>query len=342
MTDIDISEEENNEKEVAKGRAKGGKALAAKRSPEERKLSSLKAVEAKKAKALLPTVVNEGYLRVGDVDLEVAVLDNGDRVVSASSVFTALGRTRRGNKKSLEEQRLVDGIPTPAFMDAINLIPFINQELKDVIPRVEYKTKSGLVKDGHKAIILPLVGDLYLKAREQGAIKTKEQQSVAQKAEVLVRSLAKVGIIALVDEATGYQKERERDALAKLLEEFIAKEMRPWVSTYPADFFEELCRLRGVPFKANMRRPQYFGHLVNNITYDRMAPDLRNALKEEKAKTKKTGVKMHQFLSDGTGYSMLQKRLTGITTLMQASDNYDDFIGLLDKVHPILSVPEDE
>nr|WP_314424833.1 P63C domain-containing protein [uncultured Erwinia sp.] len=322
------------------GRAKGGKARAENMSNEDRKASSLKAVEAKRAKALLPTVINEGYLRVGEADLEVAVLDNGDRVVSAASVFTALGRTRRGNKKSLEEQRLIDGIQTPAFMDAINLIPYINQELKSVIPRMEFKTKSGVIKDGYNAVILPLVGDLYLRAREDGAIKTKEQQSVAQKAEILVRSLAKVGVIALVDEATGYQKERERDALAKLLEEFIAKEMRPWVSTYPPEFFEELCRLRGVPFKANMRRPQYFGHLVNNITYDRMAPDLRNALKEEKAKAKKSGAKMHQFLSDGTGYGLLQKRLTGVTTLMQVSDTYDGFIGLLDKVHPLLSLPD--
>lgn len=337
MTDIIEQDDEESS-----GKAKGGKARAAKMSSEERKASALKAVEAKKAKALLPTVVNEGYLRVGDAELDVAVLDNGDRVVSAASVFTALGRTRRGNKKHLEEQRLIDGIQTPAFMDAINLIPYINHELKDVISRVEYKTKSGLVKDGYKAVILPLVGDLYLRAREDGAIKSKEQQAVAQKAEILVRSLAKVGVIALVDEATGYQKERERDALAKLLEEFIAKEMRPWVSTYPAEFFEQLCRLRGVPFKANMRRPQYFGHLVNNITYDRMAPELRNALKEEKAKAKKSGAKMHQFLSDGTGFGLLQKRLTGITTLMQASDSYEGFIELLDKVHPVLSLPEED
>lgn len=334
----DIIEHEDDHEPT--GKAKGGKARAAKMTPEERKEAAKKMAEAKKAKAMLPTVANEGYLRVGDAELEVAVLDNGERVVSAASVFTALGRTRRGNKKHLEDQRFIDGIQTPAFMDAINLIPYINQELKSVISRAEFKTKSGMIKDGYNAVILPLVGDLYLRAREDGAIKNKEQLAVAQKAEVLVRSLAKVGIIALVDEATGYQKERERDALAKLLEEFIAKEMRPWVSTYPPEFFEQLCRLRNVPFKANMRRPQYFGHLVNNITYDRMAPELRSALKEERAKTKRTGAKMHQFLSDGTGYSLLQKRLTGVTTLMQASDTYEEFIELLDRVHPLLKIED--
>jgi len=49
---------------------------------------------------------------------------------------------------------------------------------------------------------------------------------------------------------------------------------------------------------------------------------------------------VHQFLSDGTGYSLLQKRLTGVTTLMQASDTYDGFIELLDKVHPLMKIEE--
>lgn len=64
---------------------------------------------------------------------------------------------------------------------------------------------------------------------------------------------------------------------------------------YPPEFFEQLYRLRGVPFKANMLKPQYLGHLVNNITYDRMAPELRSALKEERAKTKKSGQKCINF-----------------------------------------------
>lgn len=335
MTDLNDVNDAPDDK--PKGKAIGGKARAARLTAEQRKESSRKAREARTWKASLPEAQNEGLLEIGDITLEVAVLPDGRRVISRRSVFSALGRTPRGAKDSAE---MIGEIQIPSFMDAKNLIPFINEDLAAVIQKVEYKGKLGVVKDGYDATILPLVCDLYLKAREAGAMKRTEQLIVAQKAEILVRSLAKVGIIALVDEATGYQKDRERDALAKILESFIAKEMRPWVSTYPAEFFEELCRLRGVPFKANMRRPQYFGHLVNNITYDRMAPDLRNALKEEKSKAKK-GAKMHQFLSEDTGFGMLQRRLTGITTLMKASDDYDNFISLLDRVHPVLKVHEE-
>ena len=67
-----------------------------------------------------------------------------------------------------------------------------------------------------------------------------------------------------------------------------------------------------------------------------MAPDLKAILKEERAKANKQGAKMHQFLSEGVGNEMLQKRFAGIVTLMKVCDNYDDFIELLDRVHPVL------
>jgi len=230
----------------------------------------------------------------------------------------------------------------PYVLQAPELQPYIPDELREALAEpIVYKVGVGAAY-GIDVTLLPAICEVWIEAEKDGALRQRNHLTTAVKANALYKALARVGAVALVDEATGYQKDRERDALAKLLEEFIAKEMRPWVSTYPADFFEELCRLRKVPFKANMRRPQYFGHLVNNITYDRMAPDLREALKEERAKAKKSGAKMHQFLSEGTGFSMLQKRLTGITTLMQACDEYDDFIRLLDKVHPVLKSPEGE
>jgi len=75
-----------------------------------------------------------------------------------------------------------------------------------------------------------------------------QQEHIAEQREILVRGFARVGIIALVDEATGYQEDRARDALAKILEAFIAKELRKWISTFPIDYYKELFRLRGWRF----------------------------------------------------------------------------------------------
>lgn len=40
-------------------------------------------------------------------------------------------------------------------------------------------------------------------------------------ANIIIRSVAKVGIVALVDEVTGYQYEREKDELQKILKAYI-------------------------------------------------------------------------------------------------------------------------
>ena len=49
-------------------------------------------------------------------------------------------------------------------------------------------------------------------------LTTKRQLETAQQAEIIMRGLAHIGIIALVDEATGYQRDRASDALSKILE----------------------------------------------------------------------------------------------------------------------------
>src|SRR5215831_16417006 len=97
-----------------------------------------------------------------------------------------------------------------------------------------------------------MVAEVYLKFRDHelrvgGEVPARYERMITA-ADVLVRALANVGIIALVDEATGFQRDRAADALAKILEAFIAKELRPYVRTFPADFYAQLFRLRGLNF----------------------------------------------------------------------------------------------
>lgn len=268
-----------------------------------------------------------------------AVLPDGRRVVSMQGA-NGLAETFGVSVGSKMPRWVPNGKigQLPYVLQANELQPYISDDLREALSEpVVYKNTSGAgVAYGIDVTMLPALCEAWTDAERDGALRQKHHLNTAAKAKALYKALARVGAVALVDEATGYQKERERDELAKLLEQFIAKEMRPWVKVYPPEFFEELCRLRGVPFKANMRKPQYFGHLVNNITYDRMAPDLKAILKEERAKANKQGAKMHQFLSEGVGNEMLQKRFAGIVTLMKVCDKYDDFIDLLERVHPVL------
>ncbi|MBD8250868.1 P63C domain-containing protein [Pantoea agglomerans] len=305
------------------------------------KKRAIKAAAVSAAVRSAPKATHSGAMSASGVSC--AVLPDGRRVVSmqgngglAETFGVSVGSRMPKWVPGGENGQLPYVLQAPEIQD------YIPDELREALAEpIVYKVGVGAAY-GIDVTLLPAICEVWIEAERDGVLRQRNHIATAKKANALYKALARVGAVALVDEATGYQKERKRDALAQLLEEFIAKEMRPWVSTYPADFFEELCRLRGVPFQANMQRPRYFGHLVNNITYDRMAPNLRETLKEERARAKKGGAKMHQFLSEGTGYAMLQKRLTGITTLMQASDNYEGFIALLDKVHPVLVEPEDD
>lgn len=129
---------------------------------------------------------------------------------------------------------------------------------------------QGGMAYGYEATILADVCDVILAARKQGVAVPAH---IADKCEILVRGFARVGIIALVDEAPGFQKDRARDALARILEAFVAKELQPWVKTFPAEYCQELFRLRGLPYElGSVKRPQYFGCLTNDIVYKRLAP----------------------------------------------------------------------
>jgi hypothetical protein len=161
--------------------------------------------------------IYEGVLNLNKTDLNCYVLDDGTRLVSQNAIFRAFGRGKRGIRRISD-----DGIKVPSFMDAKNLEPFIDKVLSGVINPIEFKNNQGAIVYGYRAEIIPLVCDLYLKAREAG-ILTPQQQVVAKTSEILVRSLAKVGIVALIDEVTGYQYDREKNELQTILKAYISE-----------------------------------------------------------------------------------------------------------------------
>ena len=154
-----------------------------------------------------------------------------------------------------------------------------------MIKRVPYLDKNNREKEGYKADILPLVADLYLRARQAG-ILTTNQIDTAQKAEILIRSLARIGITALVDEATGYQYERERNELQKILKAFISEELLKWEKRFPDDFYKEIFRLNGWDFTVSgiKKRPSIIGKWTNTLIYNELSVGVLQELKENTPK----------------------------------------------------------
>lgn len=264
---------------------------------------------------------HDGILTINDIELNVAVLEDGTRVITQNAVFKALGRESRGNSRV---------IGVPAFMDAKNLQPLISSELKDVINKIEYVDKNNKVQQGFNADILPLVSDLYLKARENGDIKQKNQLETAYKAEILVRALAKVGITALVDEATGYQYDRERFELQKILNAYIADEIVKWQLTFTDEFYREVFRLWNLPFipKYIKNKPSFIGKITTKYVYDVLPEGVVEKIREVNPKTKKGHwkYKFHQLLSPEIGREHLKKQIIETTLIMRMSRSKEEFI----------------
>lgn len=319
--------------EGPKGKAKGGLARAASLSPEKRKEISEKALKGKADAALLPKATHgspDHPLKIGDLEIPCYVLSDGRRVLHHRGLVSALGMARGGSSKGGGD-RLVH------FVTQKTLEPFISSELIEVTANpIRFKAPNGQTAYGYEAQILADICDAVLEARKQLKLQ-KQQQHIADQCEVLLRGFARVGIIALVDEATGYQKDRAKDELAKILEAFVAKELQPWVKTFPFEFYEHMFRLRGLPFPTDgVKRPQYFGHLTNDIIYRRLAPGVWRELKEQTEKDERGRLKnrLHQKLTPEIGHPKLKDLVISVVTVMKLSDQWQDFKNKLDRVHP--------
>lgn len=314
-----------------KGKAKGGAARAESLSPERRSEIARNAALAKSEKAKLPKATHgsaDHPLRIGDIEIPCYVLEDGTRILSQRGVMSGVGIIRGSSHGG--------GDRLTALMESAALREFVSQEtlasLKNPIKFAH--DAGGGVAYGYQATVLAEICDAILAARRAGSLPTR-QGKLADQAELLVRGFARVGIIALVDEATGYQKDRARDALAKILEDFVAKELQPWVRTFPAEYYEQLFRLRGLPYppeNANYR-PQYFGVLTNDIVYSRLAPRLLPELKKVAEKDGKKA-RLHQHLTQDKGHPKLREHLISTVTIMKLSSDYKDFIAKMNAIHP--------
>lgn len=311
------------------GKAKGGIARAAKLSSEERKSIAKKAAKERWSGEILKATHGspDRPLRIGNLEIPCYVLSNGMRVLSGRGMQSALALGQR------------HGAILREFIGRSSLKDYINNDLAMVLSspvKFVRPGRGGKTASGYEATILADVCDVILAARKAGALSGKELE-VAEQCEILVRGFARVGIIALVDEATGYQKYRAKNELAKILEAFVAKELQPWVKTFSVEYYEQMFRLRGLQFpESGVKRPQYFGHLTNDIIYRRLAPGVWKELKEQVEKDEKGRLKhkLHQRLTPDWGHPKLRDLLTSVITIMKLSEQWWDFKNKLDIVHP--------
>lgn len=325
------------------GKSAGGIARAESLTPKERSEIASKAAKARWQSAREPSPdmprVVEGYsshIDLVDARLPCAVIEwpggTIQRVLSEAGIANAILGGRSGASKRLK----TSGSTFPIFVAPTQLKPFISRDLEDgALQPIEYVEGSRVVR-GYDAEILVAVCAVWLRARAAGALQ-KQQFAKAQKAEDLTLALANTGVAALIDEATGYQDDRAKDALAKIFSQFLAKERQKWTLTFPLDFYREIYRLRGWRFEPwNTRRPQVIAKWTDDFVYDRLAPGLTEELREKNPTSEagRRSHKHHQWFNPQRGHPQLREHIAGVIALLRAAETWEEFKRKLNRVYP--------
>ena len=271
------------------------------------------------------------HLKIGDIEIPCYVLDNGQRVIVAGGFTDAIGLARGGSGRNRSGGLL------GSFLDGAKFKPHVPKDLDVRGIRIPFKLKSrGGIVYGYEATVLADVCEVVIKASEESKLP-KIYDHIVRRCKILYGGFARVGIIALIDEATGYQTVRKRDELHKILEAYVNPEFLPWTRMFPDSFYEQLFKLRGLPYNpASTKRPALFARDTEDIVYKRLPPGVCEELKRQNPKTEKGHRKRkhHQHLTEDIGHPHLKSHLIGVIALMRASANWSKFKSLLNRAYP--------
>lgn len=274
-------------------------------------------------------IAHEGFLQISDPPIACYVLEDGTRVLSARGIQNAL---KMVDASSVDDAAKLSGTELSRFMGGKWFKSLIVSEdkLEHFVPIVCYKGKQRI--NGYEATVLADMCDAILEARRSLPSISPRQAAIAAQCEILMAGFARVGITALVDEATGYQNIRERDELQKILRAYVAPEVLSWQKTFHDDFYKLIFQLKGWSYtsKGIKARPGVVGKYTNSFIYDSMPPGVMIKIREQTPKggTGEYKYRFHQSLTPEIGREHLKSQILAVTTLMRAARSWEDFVDL--------------
>ncbi len=259
-------------------------------------------------------------LRIGEIEIPCYVLPDETRVLTLRGLHGALQMSHGGGQGGVRKIAALMERFAKKGIDINDLAVRANHPIRFLAPH------GGLAATGYDATLLPDICSAILKASQAGALD-KRLSYLAQRAEVLQHGFATVGIIALVDEATGFQEIRAKDALQAYLEKFLRHELAAWVQRFPLEFFRELYRLKRWPWSGSSRRPGVVGHYIKDLVYERLGPGV---IEELEARNPSDGkgrrkARHHQWLTEDIGHPALAQHMHTLIGFMRAEDDWEAF-----------------
>lgn len=269
----------------------------------------------------MPRATHYGIWEIGDnIKIECYVMDNKERVLSLRGAAKSMGLVGGGSLALVRN------------LNSQWISPYLSNGLRDWLEKAnrnnlpQYRTKAGGKFTPFGADIFVDLCKAYVDAKHNGDLKMESQIAVADKLYAIMTAFAKTGLSAVIDEVTGYQYDREKDELQKLLSKYVSEELMPWAKRFPDEFYKQMFRLKGWTYTGS-NRPQYVGKLTNQYIYDQLPDGVLEELKQKTPKNKK----LHQSLTESVGVPHLDKQLQKTIGLMQASDTWEEFEMLFEK-----------
>jgi len=264
-------------------------------------------------------------LPVGNLQIPCYVLDDDTRLITQRGMQTTVGMSTSGGTGGAHRTaKLVERLE-----DKANVDNSLSVRMRD--PIVFKPSTGGTLAYGYEATALIDFCELILKCRDNETL-AQPQAKYAEHADVVIRAFAKVGIIAVIDEVTGYQYKRPHDELTKLLKMYVLPEHRPWVSRIPPEYTKELYRVWGIE-STSQRGPRFAGTLTRKLIYEPLPAPVLPKLDELNPQNEKYQRKRKHFqhLTEGVGLQHFRSQLAAVMALLRASPNKRIFLTLFNR-----------
>lgn len=271
-----------------------------------------------------------------DISINCYVTNNERRLLSLRGTAKAMGLIGGGS------QALTRNLKSKWIE------PYLTENLKQWMRDIE-DGSIELVRGDNGKRFYPFDSDLfvdlckaYVQADKNGVFDNLKppfdgnQKAIADRMLSIMSAFAKVGIVALIDEVTGYQYDREKEELQKLLAAYVREEFLPWTSKFPEEFYKEMFRLKKWEYKGRFKSP-LVGKYTNELVYDALSESVLEELRERNPVIQDKNYRRyrhHQFLTKETGLPHLDRHLASVITLMRVSDNWEEFKKMFAKVFP--------
>lgn len=272
---------------------------------------------------------HKGIVRIGDYEVPCAVLNNGKRVFIQREIVYLL----TGNKKGGFDR----------YLKPKNLQPYIPEKFKEKgLDQTLFSFKlENTTAQAFEATDLIDICMMYINANNDGALLAN-QKHLAIQSMVIVSAFAKTGVIAVIDEATGYinDKNRAKDSLQQFLSSFMREDAAALVKRFNDSFFEMLYKMHGWTWNYTSKHPGIVGKWINDLVYERLAPLVLSELHRlnpviHDSKTRHRKYKHHQFLTEEVGIPKLLSHISSLEALGRASGyNWPLFLDMVDRAFP--------